>query len=341
MEKQKQPRSKSYTSVKCKLQSEMHWLNLITFENLYFWNMSIVVEKVTKFYGSEQALKDVSFSISKGEIAGFIGPNGAGKTTMMKILTGILPYNSGKIRIAGKEIEEEPLKIKRLIGYLPENNPLYTHMYIKEYLQFIAGLYELGKSANSRVDEVIQRTGLTAEVNKKIGQLSKGYRQRVGLASALVHDPEVLILDEPTTGLDPNQILEIRNLISEIGKEKTVMLSTHIMQEVEAICNRVIIISMGKIVSDDRPGVYKDEPNKNKQLVVVEFNKEITKEKLLHIEGVNNAVSTRNNGWLIEGETADDLRERIFRFAVENNISVLSMQRQEKSLEEVFRELTR
>jgi ABC-2 type transport system ATP-binding protein len=303
--------------------------------------MSIEVEKVTKYYGKEAALNEVSFRIAKGEIAGFIGPNGAGKTTMMKILTGILPYNSGKVVIAGKEIDKEPLEIKKLIGYLPENNPLYTHMYIKEYLQFVAALYKQGKSGNGRVDEVIQRTGLTGELKKKIGELSKGYRQRVGLASALVHDPEVLILDEPTTGLDPNQILEIRNLISEIGKEKTVMLSTHIMQEVEAICNRVIIINKGKIASDEKSGTYKPDPAKNRQLVIVEFNRELGQEELLKIEGVIKAVSAKNNSWLLEAELAEDLRERIFRFAVDNNMSVLSMQRQEKSLEEVFRELTR
>ena len=303
--------------------------------------MSIEVEKVTKYYGSEQALNEVSFSIAKGEIAGFIGPNGAGKTTMMKILTGILPYNSVKVTIEGMEIDKDPLEIKKLIGYLPENNPLYSHMYIREYLQFVAGLYQLGKSTNGRVEEVIERTGLSGEVKKKIGQLSKGYRQRVGLASALVHDPEVLILDEPTTGLDPNQILDIRNLISEIGKEKTVMLSTHIMQEVEAICNRVIIINKGKIASDEKPGIYKVEADKNKQVVIVEFNKKLSPDELQKIEGVIKVVSTKDNGWLIEGESSEDLRERLFRFAVENNISVLSMQRQEKSLEEVFREITR
>jgi ABC-2 type transport system ATP-binding protein len=303
--------------------------------------MSIEVENVTKYYGTERVLDQVSFRIEKGEIAGFIGPNGAGKTTMMKILTGILPFNSGKVVIAGKEIDEEPIEIKRLIGYLPESNPLYTHMYIKEYLQFVAGMYDLGKSANARVEDVIKRTGLDSEIKKKIGALSKGYRQRVGLASALVHDPEVLILDEPTTGLDPNQILEIRNLISEIGKEKTVMLSTHIMQEVEAICNRVIIINKGKIVSDEKSGVYAGEVNNNKQLVIAEFNKTIIKDELLKIQGVIKAIPTKNNCWLIEAELAGDLREKIFRFAVDNNISVLSMLRQEKSLEEVFRELTK
>lgn len=303
--------------------------------------MSIEVENVTKYYGSELALDRVSFLINKGEIVGFIGPNGAGKTTLMKILTGILPFNSGKVLVAGKEINQNPIEIKRLIGYLPENNPLYTNMYIKEYLQFVAGLYKLGKSTGERVDKVIERTGLTGELKKKIGALSKGYRQRVGLASALVHDPEVLILDEPTSGLDPNQILEIRNLISEIGKEKTVMLSTHIMQEVEAICNRVIIINKGKIISDEREGKYQGKENKNKQLVVAEFNTPISKNDILKIQGVIEAIPTKNNCWLIEGELAEDLREKIFKFAVENNFSVLSMQRQEKSLEEVFRELTR
>ena len=305
------------------------------------FGMSIEVENVTKFYGTDPALDKVSFRVDKGEIAGFIGPNGAGKTTMMKIMTGILPYNSGKVNISGKEIDQEPIEIKRLIGYLPESNPLYTHMYIKEYLQFVAGLYNLGKSVNARVDDVIQRTGLKTELKKKIGALSKGYRQRVGLASALVHEPEVLILDEPTTGLDPNQILEIRNLISEIGKEKTVMLSTHILQEVEAICNRVIIINKGKIVANERSGVYPGEVNKNKQLVIAEFNKSLNKEDIMKIEGVIEAIPTQGTCWLIEAEMAGDLREKIFRFAVDNSISVLSMQRQEKSLEEVFRELTK
>jgi len=303
--------------------------------------MSIEIENVTKYYGPYMALDHVTLTIDKGEIAGFIGPNGAGKTTLMKILTGILPFNEGKVLLAGKEIDENPIETKRRIGYLPESNPLYTHMYIKEYLDFVAGLYKLGKSKKKRVDDVIQRTGLHTELNKKIGVLSKGFRQRVGLASALVHDPEVLILDEPTSGLDPNQIIEIRNLISEIGEEKTVMLSTHIMQEVEAICNRVIIINKGRIVSNEKPGVYKRSVNKNKQLVIAEFNTTLTKNDILKIPGVIEAMTTQNNCWLIEADLEDDLREKIFKFAVENNFSVLSMQRQEKSLEEVFRELTK
>ena len=257
--------------------------------------MSIEVQNLTKYYGPYLALDHVSLTIDKGEIAGFIGPNGAGKTTLMKILTGILPYNEGKVLLAGKEIDENPIETKRGIGYLPESNPLYTHMYIKEYLDFVAGLYKLGKSKSARVDDVIQRTGLSTELNKKIGALSKGFRQRVGLASALVHDPEVLILDEPTSGLDPNQILEIRNLISEIGKEKTVMLSTHIMQEVEAICNRVIIINKGKIVSNERSGLYNSGVNKNKQLVIAEFNTTLTKNDILKIRGVIEAMPTQNN----------------------------------------------
>jgi len=211
--------------------------------------MSINISKVNKFYGKQQALTDVSFSLNKGEIVGFLGPNGAGKSTLMKIITCYLDQNSGKVQVCDLDTLEQNLKVKAKIGYLPEHNPLYTDMYIKEYLTFVGRIYKV-ENLNNRIDEIIQQTGLTAEQSKKIGELSKGYKQRVGLAAALIHNPEILILDEPTTGLDPNQLVEIRNLIKEVGKDKTVLLSTHIMQEVDKMCNRVIIINNGKIVDD-------------------------------------------------------------------------------------------
>ena len=211
--------------------------------------MSITIEKVNKFYGKQQALTDVSFSLKKGEVVGFLGPNGAGKSTLMKIITCYLQQDSGKVQVCKLDTLEEDLKVKSRIGYLPENNPLYTDMYIKEYLLFVGNLYKIN-NLKMRVDEIIQQTGLNPEQGKKISQLSKGYKQRVGLAAALIHNPDILILDEPTTGLDPNQLVEIRSLIKEIGKNKTVLLSTHIMQEVDKICNRLIIINQGKIVDD-------------------------------------------------------------------------------------------
>ena len=211
--------------------------------------MSININKVNKFYGKQQALNDVSFSLNKGEIVGFLGPNGAGKSTLMKIITCYLEQDSGKVQVCDLDTIEQNLKVKAKIGYLPENNPLYTHMYIKEYLTFVGRIYKV-ENLNNRITEIIQQTGLTAEQSKKIGELSKGFKQRVGLAAALIHNPEILILDEPTTGLDPNQLVEIRNLIKEVGKDKTVLLSTHIMQEVDKMCNRIIIINKGKIVED-------------------------------------------------------------------------------------------
>ena len=211
--------------------------------------MSINISKVNKFYGKQQALTDVSFSLNKGEIVGFLGPNGAGKSTLMKIITCYLEKDSGKVQVCDLDTEEQNLKVKEKIGYLPENNPLYTDMYIKEYLTFVGRIYKV-ENLNNRITEIIQQTGLSAEQSKKIGELSKGFKQRVGLAAALIHNPEILILDEPTTGLDPNQLGEIRNVIKEVGKDKTVLLSTHIMQEVDKMCNRVIIINKGKIVDD-------------------------------------------------------------------------------------------
>jgi len=302
--------------------------------------MSIVVEHVNKLYKQQKALNDVSFSVKEGEIIGFIGPNGAGKSTMMKIITGFLPATSGKVKVAGYNIMDHSLETRKRIGYLPENNPLYLNMYVKEYLGFIAGMYKV-KKKKYRIAEIITNTGLTTEQDKVIGKLSKGYRQRVGLAQALLHDPDVLVLDEPTSGLDPNQIIEIRNLIAEAGKNKTVMLSTHIMQEVEAICHRIIIINKGNIVADEKTENIYNKSQKQKVTVLVEFNKPVGKELLMAIPGVDDAVNTRGNNWLLESPMKMDVREEIFKFAVKNGTSVLSLQKKENNLEEVFQELTR
>jgi len=303
-------------------------------------SMSIIVSGVNKYYGSQQALKNVSFDIHSGELVGFIGPNGAGKSTMMKIITGFLPQSSGDVKVSGLDIMKDSLPIRKIIGYLPENNPLYPGMYVKEYLKFVAGMYKL-KNTGQRIKEVIHSTGLEAEQTKKIGALSKGYRQRVGLAQALVHDPDVLILDEPTTGLDPNQIVEIRSLISETGKEKTIMLSTHIMQEVEAICDRILIINKGEIVADDRTeNIYRHSQEKS-TTILVEFSEEPDENKLKQVDGVEKVAKPSRNTWLIQSASGRDIRNDLFNFAVKNKIAVLSMQKKEKNLEQVFQELTK
>lgn len=303
--------------------------------------MSIQVKNLTKIYGEQKAIDSINFEIKTGEIVGFVGPNGAGKSTTMKILTGFIPPSSGEAKINDLDLVEQSLEIRKNIGYLPEHNPLYLDMYVKEYLEFVAGIYKLGSKTKDRVKEIIEQTGLTVEQNKKIGALSKGYRQRVGLAQALIHNPSILILDEPTSGLDPNQIIEIRNLISEVGKEKTVMLSTHIMQEVEAICDRIIIINKGKIVADDSiETIYKHSKD---QLItiVVEFDKETSKEQLEAIELVDKVAKIDEKNWLIQSNSTEDIRPNIFNFAVKSDLAVLSMQKKEKSLEEVFQELTK
>ena len=303
--------------------------------------MSIEVANITKLYGSQKALDNVSFTINTGEIVGFLGPNGAGKSTMMKIITGFIPASEGQVLVKGLDIRENPVDIKKKIGYLPENNPLYPDMYIREYLRFIAGIYKIGKSSRERIEEIMDLCGLRPEQDKKIGQLSKGYRQRVGLAQALIHDPEILILDEPTSGLDPNQLLDIRNLISKAGREKTVMLSTHIMQEVEAMADRVIIIDKGSIKADDnKKDIYSRLAN-NLKTILVEFDKEVSKNAIASIEGAGTIKSLESNKWLIQAAGQDDIRPNIFRFAVNNELTVLSMQQQEQSLEEVFRQLTK
>ncbi len=302
--------------------------------------MSIVVQNVTKLYGAQKALENVSFEIGTGEIVGFLGPNGAGKSTMMKIITGFIPASSGSVKVNGLEIESGASEVKKIIGYLPENNPLYPEMYVREYLGFVASLYKSDIPHNKEVDKVIETTGLAPEQNKKIRSLSKGYRQRVGLAQALINNPEVLILDEATTGLDPNQVVEIRNLIRETGKEKTVMLSTHIMQEVEAICDRVIIIDKGIIVADEEKKDIYSKIRQAKQVILVEFERDPDEASLNAIPLVESVKKTKGNTWQIESSFEQDIRPAIFSFAVSNNLTVLSLQKKENNLEEVFRILT-
>ena len=300
--------------------------------------MSIEVKNLSKFYGEQAAVNDISFSIKKGEIVGFLGPNGAGKSTTMKILTGFIPSTKGQVHICGMEVDVDALETRKKIGYLPENNPLYLDMYVREYLEFVGNIYKV-PNLKQRVNEMIQQVGLEVEQNKKIGMLSKGYRQRVGLAQAIIHDPEVLILDEPTTGLDPNQLVEIRELIKRIGKSKTVMLSTHIMQEVSAICDRVIIIKQGKIVADDKAEDLQFE--ENKQVVYVEFEGDFSKNQLKKMSGITTVENVGENSWLIESDNSLDLRKFIAQFAQKNNLLVLTLRKEEKTLEEVFKELTK
>lgn len=300
--------------------------------------MSIKVEGVSKVYGIQRALNNVSFEVSSGEIVGFLGPNGAGKSTMMKILTCFIPQTEGLAEVCGFNVEENPMEVKKSIGYLPESNPLYYDMYVKEYLHFIAGLHKI-EEPKKKVDEIISLVGLDIEQHKQIGELSKGYRQRVGLAQALIHNPEVLILDEPTTGLDPNQIVDIRNLIKEIGKTKTVLMSTHIMQEVEAICDRVIIINHGKIVADDKTSNLKNIL-KDQHIVVVEFKENVDVSLLQNIVGVKSAHLHEDNSFHLVPDDGKDIRESVFKFAVEHKLSIISLKEEEKRLEEVFKSLT-
>jgi ABC-2 type transport system ATP-binding protein len=301
--------------------------------------MSIKVENITKLYGAQKALDDVSFEIKSGEIVGFLGPNGAGKSTLMKILTCYIPQTSGKAEVCGFDVKEQSLEVRKQVGYLPEHNPLYLDMYVKEYLEFIGGLHHI-ENKSKRVKEMVEMVGLQVEQNKKIGALSKGYRQRVGLAQALIHNPKVLILDEPTSGLDPNQLEEIRNLIKQTGKEKTVMLSTHIMQEVEAVCDRVIIINKGKIVANDGTQ-HLQESSQQKVVLRVEFDKETTKNSIKNIEGVIEVKLVEGNTWLIMTSAEIDIRKDIFNYAVSNKLSVLAMQKEEQKLEDIFKQLTK
>ncbi len=296
--------------------------------------MSITVKNTSKYYGKQKALNAVSFSIDTGEIVGFLGPNGAGKSTMMKIITAYIEANEGEVLVNGLDVQKDELAVKRSVGYLPEHNPMYPDMYIKEYLQFHANIHKVDKQ---RISEVIDQVGLGPEKHKKIGQLSKGYRQRVGLAAALLHDPQVLVLDEPTTGLDPNQLVGIREMIKEIGKEKTILLSTHIMQEVEAMCNRVIIIKQGEIVADKN---LKELMDSKEQVIEAEFDRPV-ENKLLHgISGLTESKNTEGNIWQLVFDTQDDMRPEIFDLAKNSGFRILSMQRKVVNLEELFRTLT-
>ncbi len=296
--------------------------------------MSIQVKDITKNYGAQKALDMVNFEIKKGEITGFLGPNGAGKSTLMKILTTLLKPTSGAATVTNYSVEEAPSKVQENVGYLAESNPLYPEMYVREYLKLMANL---SKAKTSRIDEVIEMTGLTPESSKKIKQLSKGYKQRVGLAAALLHDPEVLILDEPTTGLDPNQLREIRQLIRHIGKNKTVLLSTHIMQEVEAMCDRVIVISKGKIVADRRLDELTDT---TQQLIEVEFDYRVEEVALQKLPQVKSIRNTKGFVYEITFNTSKDMRPTLFDFAHDNGLKTLQLNRKNQTLEQLFHELT-
>jgi len=300
--------------------------------------MSIITRNITKLYGTQVVLDNVNINIGKGEVVGLLGPNGAGKSTLMKILTGYIPPTSGTASIYGHDVLMDTEEVKKIVGYLPEHNPLYLDMYIKEYLEFIAGIHKLGKATRSRIHEMIEITGLGPEQNKKIGTLSKGYRQRVGLAQALIHNPEVLILDEPTSGLDPNQLLEIRELIKGIGKQKTVILSTHIMQEVEAVCSRAIIINTGKIVADGPTSEL--SVTQLHDIVTVEFATQTSEKMLQTISGVARVIKINDLSWKLQAKPGEDIRPRINKFAVDHNLTLLSLHREEHNLEQVFHELT-
>ena len=296
--------------------------------------MSIRVSAVTKIYKGQKALSQVSFSADKGQIIGFLGPNGAGKSTMMKVLTGFIKPDQGAIFVDGINVLKNPIAAKKVIGYLPEHNPLYAEMYVREYLQFQAAIYKVAKS---QIEDCIEKVGLTLEANKKIHQLSKGYQQRVGIAAAILHNPKVLILDEPTTGLDPNQIIEIRALIQELGKNKTVLFSTHIMQEVEAVCDRVIIIKKGEILVDKKLEELQDS---KQQIIEVTFNTlfdEMIFQKLSNLSSVKN---TSDNNWQLTFSSDKDMRSKIFDLAQEHNLKILSLIAQNKNLETLFREVT-
>jgi ABC-2 type transport system ATP-binding protein len=301
--------------------------------------MSIKVQGVTKKYGTQLALNNVSFSISQGEIVGFLGPNGAGKSTMMKIITCYLPPSEGKVDVCGFDVMEKSIEARKCIGYLPEHNPLYTEMYVREYLSFVAGIYKVPDS-RKRADEMIDMVGLEAEAHKKIEALSKGYRQRVGIAQAMIHNPRVLILDEPTSGLDPNQLAEIRDLIIRIGREKTVMLSTHIMQEVEAICSRAIIINKGQIVADKPTSQLRETIQGNSYQLEVEFSEHISEKIFAHLRMIASIHSIGENKWLIEIEGSQDIRREIAEAAASAKITILTMVKREQKLEEVFKQLT-
>jgi ABC-2 type transport system ATP-binding protein len=300
--------------------------------------MSITVRNLSKFYGKQQALKDVSFHVDKGEIIGLLGPNGAGKSTLMKIISGYIPPSQGSAFVCDIDVEKNAVEAKRKIGYLPENNALYSDMYVHEYLYFVAKLYSRNK-VSVRVNQMIEWCGLTKEQNKKLAALSKGYKQRVGLAQALIHQPEVLILDEPTTGLDPNQLVEIRKLIVEVGKEKTVILSSHIMQEVEAMCSRVIIINQGEIIADDQTENLSHYLHRGEK-IILELEEEVLLSDFDSLNAIQQIKALGNHTWEIIAKENEDIRKKIFAHAVQNGWNILSLKKENNSLEQIFQELT-
>ncbi|HLK31264.1 MAG TPA: gliding motility-associated ABC transporter ATP-binding subunit GldA [Puia sp.] len=301
--------------------------------------MSIEVKGLTKIYGEQKAVDNISFAVKKGEIVGFLGPNGAGKSTTMKIITGYLHQTEGDAFVCGTNVKAQPIETKKKIGYLPEANPLYYDMYVKEYLGFVADVHSVGGNRLSVINKVIELVGLTPECKKKIGQLSKGYKQRVGLAAALIHEPEVLILDEPTTGLDPNQIIEIRDVIKNLGREKTVLFSSHILQEVEAICDRVIIINKGKIVADDKV-INLQSTNKNNHVVLVQFKENVDESLIKNLHEVSNAEQLQTGNWKLETPNPEFVRKQLMQLSLQHNLNIVSLQSGEQSLEDVFRSLT-
>ncbi len=298
--------------------------------------MSVKVNELTKIYGTQKAVDTVSFEAHKGEVLGFLGPNGAGKTTTMKVITCFIPQTSGAVEVCGFDVEKDSMEVRKRIGYLPEHNPLYKEMYVKEYLRFVGGIHHI-KNLSSRIDEMIEMTGLEREQNKLIGTLSKGYRQRVGLAQAMIHDPEVLILDEPTSGLDPNQLAEIRHLIKKIGQEKTVIFSTHIMQEVQALCDRVVIINKGQLVANDSIQVLQQKIS-GRQVTVALFAAKVKPEQLLQIKHVEDVKEIGANRWQLF--STDDIRAAVFEFAVKQKVGLLELYPQVSSVEDVFQKLT-
>ena len=302
--------------------------------------MSIKVEGLSKIYGEQKAVNNISFEIGGGSIVGFLGPNGAGKSTTMKMLSTYITPTSGSATVCGFDVEEKSMEVRRLVGYLPESNPLYYDMYIREYLEFAAGVHQLGKLSKSRVDEMIEMTGLQKEVKKKIGTLSKGYKQRVGLAQAMIHHPKVLILDEPTSGLDPNQLMDIRDLIIQLGKQKTVLLSTHVMQEVQAMCSRVIIINNGNIVADDAIGNIQSS-EKPLSGLLVSFGKNVTASTLQSLKQTTSIEQQEDNQWLLATAHPDLLRKELMGWSLENDIDIISLQNSSQSLEDAFRDLTK
>ncbi len=299
--------------------------------------MSIIVSQITKLYGQQKAVDGISFELQKGGIVGFLGPNGAGKSTTMKIITGYLPPSEGQASVCGFDVAKQPMEVRKRVGYLPEANPLYPDMYVKEFLGFMAGMHQLGRSSDARIREMIGLTGLEREQHKKIGALSKGYKQRVGLAQALLHNPEVLILDEPTSGLDPNQLAEIRALIKQLGQDKTVMLSTHIMQEVEALCSRVIIINKGRIIADDAISALQQG---NNAYIQVQFGEAVPATDLEQIPGVSRVAPAEGHVFRLYTADPETVRKNLLQFSLNNNRNILSLHSNSQSLEEVFRELT-